>query len=311
MRIRPKDFISIDDKLFFAVVYEYQEDNHALTFLRYIRDNTGMHKLTTKKAEKIISEYYPEFQFNSSYVDIGLHGIPINMIKKIYYPEETVNQLLNTRTPENKERDAIGAIKYLQGIGCKADNIGITGSIMLGAHNECSDIDIVIYGREAFLKIRSQIKNSLAIGELNSLNQIMWQDAYERRNCALSFDDFYFHEIRKFNKFMFGNSKVDISAIPNEVEKYKESGPYKKVGKDKILSIVTDDKYAYDFPARYSIKHDSIKEVISYTATYIGQAKKGEKIEAAGFIEEDKDGVRRLLVGTSREAEEEYIRIVA
>ena len=44
---------------------------------------------------------------------------------------------------------------------------------------------------------------------------------------------------------------------------------------------------------------------------YIGQAKKGEKIEAAGFIEEDKDGVRRLLVGTSREAEEEYIRIVA
>ena len=311
MRIRPKDFISIDDKLFFAVVYEYQENNHALTFLRYIKDNTGMHKLTTKKAEKIISEHYPEFQFNSSYTDIGLHGIPINMIKKIYYPEETVNQLLNTRTPENKERDAIGAIKYLQGIGCKADNIGITGSIMLGAHNECSDIDIVIYGREAFLKIRRQIKNSLAIGELNSLNQIMWQDAYERRNCALSFDDFYFHEIRKFNKFMFGNSKVDISAIPNEVEKYCESGPYKKVGKDKILSIVTNDKYAYDFPARYSIKHDSIKEVISYTATYIGQAKKGEKIEAAGFIEEDKDGVRRLLVGTSREAEEEYIRIVA
>ena len=60
-----------------------------------------------------------------------------------------------------------------------------------------------------------------------------------------------------------------------------------------------------------TIKHNSIKEVISYTATYIGQAKKGEKIEAAGFIEEDKDGVRRLLVGTSREAEEEYIRIVA
>ena len=311
MRIRPKDFISIDDKLFFAVVYEYQEDNHALTFLRYVKDHVGMHKLTTKKAGKIISEYYPEFQFNSFYTDNGLHGIPINMIKKIYYPEETVNQLLYARTPGDKERDAIGAIKYLQGLGCKTDNIGITGSIMLGAHNERSDIDIVIYGRETFLKIRSQIKNSLAIGKLNSLNQVMWEDAYERRNCALKFDDFYFHEIRKFNKFMFGNSKVDISAIPNEAEKYKESGPYKKVGKDKILSIVTDDKFAYDFPARYTIKHNSIKEVISYTATYIGQAKKGEKIEAAGFIEEDKDGVRRLLVGTSREAEEEYIRIVA
>ena len=310
MRIRPKDFIAIDNKLFFAVVYEYQENNHALTFLRYIKDDAGMHKLTTKKAEKIIRESYPEFQFNSSYTDIGLHGIPVNMIKKIYYPEETVNSLLNIKKPDYKERDAIGAIKYLQGIGCKTDNIGVTGSIMLGAHNECSDIDIVIYGREAFLKIRSQIKKSLAIGELNPLNQAMWKDAYERRDCSLSFNDFYSHEVRKFNKFVSGNSKVDVSAISNEDEKYTESGPYKKIGKDKILSIVTDDKYAYDFPARYSIKHNSIKEVISYTATYIGQAKKGEKIEATGFVEEDKNGVRRLLVGTSREAKDEYIRIV-
>lgn len=311
MRIRPKDFIAINEKLFFAVVYGYQEDNHILTFLRYIKDNVGMHKLSTKKAERIIQESYPEFQFNSSYTDIGLHGIPINMIKKIYYPEETVNYLLNTKKLDDKERDAIGAIKYLQRIGCKTDNIGITGSIMLGAHNECSDIDIIIYGREAFLKIRSQIKNSLAIGELNPLNQVMWEGAYARRNCALSFDDFYFHEIRKFNKFMSGNSKVDISTIPNEVEKYEESGPYKKIGKDKILSTVTNDEYAYDLPARYSIKHNNIKEVVSYTATYTGQAKKGEKIEATGFVEEDKDGVCRLLVGTSREAKDEYIRVVA
>jgi predicted nucleotidyltransferase len=310
MRIRPKDFIVIDNRLFFAVVYEYQEDNHALTFLRYIKDNAGMHKLTTKKAEQIIRKYYSEFQFNSSYTDVGLHGIPINMIKEIYYPEETVNKLLKTKTPDDKKKDAIGAIKYLQRAGCEIGDMGITGSIMLDAHNECSDIDIIIYGREAFLKIRNYIKDSLAVGELNPLNHAMWKDAYERRDCSLSFNDFYSHEIRKFNKFISGNSKVDISAIPNKDEKYKESGPYKKIGKDKILSIVTDDSYAYDFPARYSIKHDSIKEVISYTATYTGQARKGERIEAVGFVEQDMVGVYRLLVGTSREAKNEYIRVI-
>ena len=310
MRIRPKDFIVIDNRLFFAVVHEYQEDNHALTFLRYIKDNAGMHKLTTKKAEKIIKESYPEFQFSSSYTDIRLHGIPINMIKEIYYPEETVNKLLNTKISDNKKRDAIGAIKYLQRAGCKTGDIGITGSIMLGAHNECSDIDIIIYGREKFLKIRNYIKDSLATGELNPLNQETWKDTYERRDCSLSFNDFYYHEIRKTNKFMFGSSKVDISTIPNKNEKYKESGPYKKIGKDKILSIVTDDSYAYDFPARYSIKHDNIKEVISYTATYTGQARKGERIEAVGFVEQDITGEYRLLVGTSREAKNEYIRVI-
>ena len=56
MRIRPKDFIAIDDKLFFAVVNEFQEDNHALTFLRYIKDNTSIRKLTTKEADEIITK---------------------------------------------------------------------------------------------------------------------------------------------------------------------------------------------------------------------------------------------------------------
>ena len=31
---------------------------------------------------------------------------------------------------------------------------------------------------------------------------------------------------------------------------------------------------------------------------------------AKGFVEEDEDGVHRLLVGTSREAKDEYIRVV-
>ena len=310
MRIRPKDFIAIDEKLFFAVVNEYQEDNHVLTFLRYMKDNAGMHKLTTKKAEKIIRDIYPEFQFNSDYADIALHGIPINLIKEIYYPEQAVTRLLSMKSPDNKQSDAIGIINTLLAMGFKKDYIGITGSIMLDIHNENSDVDIIIYGREQFLKIRKYIKNSLDKVGINSLTQAMWKDAYERRDCALSFNEFYSHEKRKFNKFIFGNSKIDISAIPKKGEKYKESGPYKKISKDKISSIVTNDTYAYDFPARYLINHNMIKEVVSYTATYTGQARKGEKIEAAGFVEEDRNGVYRLLVGTSREAKDEYIRVI-
>ena len=310
MRIRPKDFIAIDDKLFFAVVNEFQEDNHALTFLRYIKDNTSIRKLTTKEADEIITKYYPEFQFRSAYIDIKLHGIPISMIKEIYYPEDTISRLHSVKIFDDKKKDAIGVIKYLQSVGCKVNDFGITGSLMLDAHNQDSDIDIVIYGRELFLEIRNHIKCSLATGELSPLDQAMWKDAYERRNCSLSFKDFYFHEIRKYNKFIFGKSKVDISAIPSETERYKESGPYKKIGQEKILSVITNDTRAYDFPARYSIDHDTIKEIICYTATYTGQAKKGERIEAKGFVEEDSNGVHRLLVGTSREAENEFIRVV-
>ena len=101
MRIRPKDFIVIDDKLFFAVVNQFQEDNHALTFLRYIKDNTSIRKLTTKEADEIITKYYPEFQFSSTYTDIKLHGVPISMVKKIYYPGE--NKAERFKINSNKE----------------------------------------------------------------------------------------------------------------------------------------------------------------------------------------------------------------
>ncbi|MFT5396355.1 MAG: putative nucleotidyltransferase, partial [Gammaproteobacteria bacterium] len=60
----------------------------------------------------------------------------------------------------------------------------------------------------------------------------------------------------------------------------------------------------------YFTDHKTISEVVSYTATYVGQVQKGEKIEAAGYVEQGSDGKNRILVGTSREAAGEYIRLV-
>ncbi len=310
MFIRPKDYISIDDKLFFAVVSEYQEDDRVLTWLRYIKDGLGLRKIDTEQARKLISDSYPEFLFHSQNADSDLHGIPLESISHVYRPDQTVVRLLNMTDPDNKQRDAIKILKLLLDADIKEENIGVTGSLMLDTHNEQSDIDIVIYGRELFFKGRRAIKKYFVSGELESLSELLWQDAWQRRDCSLSFDEYQSHEIRKFNKCISGTSKVDISMIPETYERFQENGPYKKIGEDKILSVVTDDTYAYDFPARYIVGHETINEVVSYTATYTGQAKTGEKIEAAGYIEQDCDGNCRLLVGTSREAAGEYIRII-
>ncbi|PKL59366.1 MAG: DNA polymerase subunit beta, partial [Methanomicrobiales archaeon HGW-Methanomicrobiales-4] len=50
-----------------------------------------------------------------------------------------------------------------------------------------------------------------------------------------------------------------------------------------------------------------ISKVFSFTHTYTGQARKGEKIEARGVIEQHNDE-QWLIVGTTREAKGEYIR---
>jgi uncharacterized protein len=310
MFIRPKDYISIDDKLFFAVVSEYQEDERALTWLRYVKDKNEMQKLETEQAAKLIAGSHPEFLFYSEYADIELHGIPLEDVEKVYRPDQTVVRLLNMSSPDSIEKDAINIINLLLDAGVKQETIGVTGSLMLGTHNEQSDIDMIVYGRERFFIVRELVKKFLKTGKLKSLDESMWQQTYQRRNCELSFDEYKSHELKKFNKCISGKTKVDISMVTENYERVYENGPYKKIGRDKIIAVVVEDTYAYDFPARYLVENDSFNEVVSYTATYIGQARKGDKIEVAGYIEEGKDGKNRLLVGTNREAASEYIRVV-
>lgn len=311
MFIRPKDYVSIDNRLFFAVVSKYQEDERALTWLRYVKDEQGMHKLDTKQAGELIEEKYPEYFFKSSYADIALHGIPLDEIKKVYRPEKTVVNVLTLAIPDAIQNDAIKIITLLLEAGIKQEAIGITGSLMLDTHNDNSDIDMVIYGRDNFFKVRRLIQQSIESGELSSLDEAFWQDAYQRRDCELSYDEYKKHELRKFNKCISGCTKVDVSMIPENTESVVENGPYQKIGREVLHAVVIDDRYAYDFPARYLIEHESINEVVCYTATYTGQAEKGEGIEAAGYVELGSDGKKRLLVGSSREAAGEYIRIVS
>ena len=310
MLIRPKDYIIIDDNYFFAVVSEYQEDERALTWLRYVKDNKEMQKLDTGKAGEIVKEQYPEFVYHSQYADIDLHGIPFTSMGKVLHPEDTVESLLENAMPDKIQIDAITFLQLLIKAGVEKKYIGITGSLMLDTHNKNSDIDMVVYGRENFYKVRTAIKGLMKKGELNYLDKAFWQDAYQRRDCSISFENYQWHEARKFNKCVSGNTKVDISMVPDEDERVKEYGPFKKLGQKKIESIVLDDAYSYDFPARYIIDHEIINEVVSYTATYTGQAEKDERIEASGYIEQGSDGKKRLLVGSSREADGEYIRVI-
>jgi uncharacterized protein len=310
MFIRPKDYLAIDNKLFFAVISEYQEEDRALTWLRYIRDERGMRKVDTEEAAKIISESYPEFLFYSQYADIELHGIPLDSIDHVLRPDQAVVNLLHLESPDEIQKNAINVIKLFIEAGIRQESLGITGSILLGVHNEKSDIDMIIYGREQFFKARELVKKYLETGELQQLDDDLWQDAYQRRGCELNFDEYKKYELKKFNKFSSGSTKVDITMVAENFERVYENGPYKKIERDKIEAVVIDDTYAYDFPSRYFIEHDKYNEVVSYTATYIGQAVNGEQIEVAGYVEEGVDGKRRILVGTNREAAGEYIRVI-
>jgi predicted nucleotidyltransferase len=59
----------------------------------------------------------------------------------------------------------------------------------------------------------------------------------------------------------------------------------------------------------WHIDHPTIERILVFTATYVGQAQVGELIEAQGQVEVEPSGRQRLIVGSSREAHHEYLRV--
>jgi predicted nucleotidyltransferase len=77
-----------------------------------------------------------------------------------------------------------------------------------------------------------------------------------------------------------------------------------------LQAQVIDDEAAFDYPAEFKLNHPQISAVVSFTATYTGQAVNGEIVEASGLVEQNHEGFKRLVVGSSREADGEYIRVI-
>ena len=82
------------------------------------------------------------------------------------------------------------------------------------------------------------------------------------------------------------------------------------MGQLRLVARVIDSSESFAYPSVYRIEHPEIREIHCYTQTYCGQAEQGEWIEASGIVEQTEDGEQRLIVGTSREAPGEYIRVV-
>jgi hypothetical protein len=185
--------------------------------------------------------------------------------------------------------------------------MGITGSVLPGLQNEGSDIDFVVYGKEWFTA-RDAIKNAkLAGGPIEDIDGNMWKKIYNKRIPEISFEEFVLHEKRKGNRGMVEGTYFDLLFVRDWEQITAPASRGEDIGRIKIEARVTNADLAFDSPSVYKIEHEEIDHVLSYTHTYAGQALAGEVIEASGMMEEV-GGLRRLVVGTSREPKGEWIR---
>ena len=304
-----KDFIETAEGLIFAVVSQDIEQGKVLCFLRYVKDNPVWKKVTTEPANAFLKQHYPDYLHYSPVLDAHLHAVAIDRIVKHHQPKQRLQQIMQTNQQDKIERDLFRLCDLLQQHGLDLTKIGITGSLLVGVQKQSSDIDLVCYGRDVFHQCRAITRKLIEQEKLQELNANDWQQSYQRRSCDLSFADYVWHERRKTNKAVINGRKFDLNFI--DELKCSESTSYQKCGVITLQCTVIDDTHAFDYPAEFKIDHEQFDAVVCFTATYTGQAIKGETVEVSGIVEQTPEGVKRIVVGSSREAHGEYIKVIS
>ena len=303
-----KDFIETTEGLIFAVVEQGLEDGKVLCFLRYVHGSSGWKKFATEQANNLLQQQYPDYLYYSPILDAHLHAVATNRIIKHHQPKHRLQQLIQATWHDPVERDLFLLCELFERHGLDLTQIGITGSLLIGVQNQESDIDLVCYGRNVFHQCRAITRKLVEQGHLHALNDRDWQQSYQRRSCDLSFDDYVWHELRKYNKAVINGRKFDLNFIDGCIN--SKTVRYQKCGAIMLQCRVTDDTHAFDYPAEFKIAHPQISSIVSFTATYTGQAICGETVDVSGMLEQSEQGIQRIVVGSSREAHGEYIRVI-
>lgn len=305
----PKDFVQTEEGLIFAVISYHPHEGRVGTFLRYIDDQGAFRKVDTEQANRLLSRHYPAYLYRSPQFDAAFHAVPVLSVATHHRPEQALARKLARPPGDVIEQRLHRLLAILESHGADRQSLGLTGSMLIDRQGPQSDIDLVVYGRHAFQQTRQAVKSAVEAGELSPLDEALMRANFDRRGGELSFAEFAWHEQRKFNKAAIEGTKFDIGMVCLPAESDVDHRRYRKQGLRTLRARVVDDDRAFDFPAHYRIDNALTPEVISFTHTYVGQARTGEMIEVCGAVECDAAGHCRIVVGSSREATGEYIRV--
>jgi uncharacterized protein len=302
----PKDFVETHDGLIFAVVREGIEHQRIIAFLRSFRESDTLHKLDSRAAHALLATQHGDWLFHSPSLDIQVHGVPIPAIARHYCPSafwQAVRRQTDCRLAQLYQ--TLVAFAEDESV---TDCMGVTGSYLIGANHAQSDIDLVIYGLEKFALVRRAVARAVEAAALQSLTEEQWRFTYSRRGGELTYDEYVWYERRKLNKFSFRGIKVDLSCV---AEPHPAQLPAaRKLGRCTLVAQVIDDRFSFASPAVYGVQHPQVQWILACTPTYSGEARAGEFVRASGWLEKDSLTGLRLVVGTSREAAGEYLRVL-
>lgn len=307
------------------------------------KDGKRYRKVTSDEAYEYLKKNYPEYLYECDVTNVLMMGVPHEKVEKILRPNMRLKGLRETmknggkiKNPEiiAKLMDVCDFFHYVAGIDY--ENMGISGSILPGLDKDSvSDLDFVIYGLDNHRKAIETFKKNKGCEvyieeldktvKLDGIGNEFFQTVYDKRmkDSSLNKEEFIWYEHRKSNRGTVDGTLFDILATRNYDEIEGEWGDtiYEPMGIAKVECKIKSALGSFDNPAVYTIEDVKIiegpnlpiTELVSFTHTYAGEVLDGEEVIAKGKVEkvitDGKEDSYRIVVGTTRESIDEYIKL--
>jgi predicted nucleotidyltransferase len=313
------DYIETAEGLLFTVKGLHHPDGMIIAYLRYLPDVEGTRRRGQARYRRVYdldetTEYlerkHPDYLCRIKSKGISLQSVPIEKIRKVYFPELKLQQILSS--PRSVlEAEISRFVSTVSGeSGVDSSNLGVSGSVLIDLATSSSDLDIIVYGKEqglrayrgiSSLRNRDSYIRPYGAESVSEVVKSRWGDT------GLDLDMLVPHEERKILHGLVCDRDYFVRLVPRpgEVETESRSKP---LGSVTLRALIMDAQEAIYTPCRYRIETRSIgpklnvavTELVSFRGKFTEQASEGMEVEVRGTLEEavyNDRAVYRVVLG--------------
>jgi len=313
---RDRDYLETAEGFYFAVVGNVHPDDRVFAYLKYVPSECGVWRSGTKRYDRVMRRYtmqdlartfrhlelhHPEYMFNSDVFNLRFSAVPHTSIESHLLPEKKLQQLLQSNQNDALEVKTIRLAEELSKQGnVPIESFGVTGSVLMSTHQQFSDIDLLVYGRNQSLRVKGALLRLFKDnGDIQRLRGTVLEEFIRER---ISLNNLNRHEAmklyqRKWNRGeAYGTGfSVHPVKIESEVSERYGSQRYRSVGLTEVMATVRDTNDSMFMPAKYAVDNvkwlrgkqtKNVKEIVSYEGLYADIAREGETIRVRGKLEE-------------------------